>query len=164
MTSLFVTHRHSDCPDMVKFIHEPRWEIFCDYDRTPLSDPFPDRLKEQMISATAVRSSDSIRKSKLNIPSRLTAVIGKNFTMNSALPRLVLLGAILLCFDLGLARADDWPSISWSEPRRYLPPRRVSAAAAAAGPSYSSVAIANGRVLTIGLLPRRGRKTRSKKQ
>ncbi len=60
MPSLFLSYRRNDAPDTVKLIYErlrkrlPRWEIFYDHESIPLGEPFPERLRANVTSATAV--------------------------------------------------------------------------------------------------------------
>jgi serine/threonine protein kinase len=60
LPSLFISYRRSDSPDTVKLIHErlkqrlPRWEIFYDHQSVPLGEQFPERLRENVSSATVV--------------------------------------------------------------------------------------------------------------
>src|SRR6516225_3142567 len=60
MPSLFISYRRSDSPDTVKLIYErlkkrlPRWEIFYDHESIPLGEPFPERLRAKVASATVV--------------------------------------------------------------------------------------------------------------
>lgn len=60
MPSLFLSYRRGDSPDTVKLIHEklqkrlPRWKIFYDHDSIPLGEAFPERLRTEVTTATAV--------------------------------------------------------------------------------------------------------------
>jgi aminoglycoside phosphotransferase (APT) family kinase protein len=60
MPSLFISYRRGDSPDTVKLLHErlkrrlPRWELFYDHQSIPLGEPFPERLRATVTSATVV--------------------------------------------------------------------------------------------------------------
>lgn len=60
MSHLFLSYRRSDSPDTVKFLCErlksrlPRWEIFYDHESIPAGQPFPERLRREITSATIV--------------------------------------------------------------------------------------------------------------
>jgi hypothetical protein len=60
MPSLFISYRRTDSPDTVKLIYERlkrrlrRWEVFYDHESIPLGEPFPERLRQEVSSATVV--------------------------------------------------------------------------------------------------------------
>ncbi len=60
MPSLFISYRRSDSPDTVKLIHErlkkrlPRWDIFYDHDSIAPGEPFPERIRVRVTTATVV--------------------------------------------------------------------------------------------------------------
>jgi len=84
--------------------------------------------------------------------------------MNSTILRLTLFGAFSLCFESALARADDWPQFRGpnrdgiSREKGWLtkwPEGGLKTLwKVSVGRGYSSVAVANGKLYTLGLLPK----------
>ncbi len=59
-SSLFLSYRRADSPDTVKLLYErlqarlPRWHVFYDHESIDPGEVFPERLKQEVTSATVV--------------------------------------------------------------------------------------------------------------